>query len=314
MRHGAPPTTVLVPLDGSWRSETALVPAVPLARRSGARLVLLSAQWSTSELGTTRTYLEGRRAGLFDQGFDGVCGIEAVIERDAASAIVAASATPGTLVCMATHGHGGVIRGVLGSVSEAVVRAGGAPVVLVGPTLDPHWQLQDAPSVMLALDGSARAREALPAATALARSIGAAVRVVHVARPDDVVVDDWDLVLEALAADGVEASFELAEGFDPAVSLADAAARHRATFVVAATHGRTGIARVTLGSVVQRVVRRAPCPVLVVRPTVLTDAAEAPEEEGGSIGRSGEEGDHARRGWRRDRGRPQPSGSSAPQG
>jgi nucleotide-binding universal stress UspA family protein len=312
MRYGAPPTTVLVPLDGSWRSESALVPAIPLARRTGAHLALLSTQWPASDLSTTRTYLEGRRAGLFDDGFDGVCSADAVAGRDAADVIVAAADAPGTLVCMATHGHGGVIRGVLGSVSEAVIRASAAPVVLVGPALDNQWEIQT-PTVVVALDGSPTAREAVPAGMSLARAVGASVHIVHVHRPDDVPVDDWQLVVASFAEAGIGATFEIVEGFDAATAVAEAAARYRATFVVAATHGRTGLARVTMGSVVQRIVRRSPCPVLVVRPTVLT-AAPADAEDAAVTRDPGEEGGHARRGWRRDRGRPQPSRSAAPQG
>ena len=313
MRYGAPPTTVLVPLDGSWRSEVALVPAVPLALRTGARLVLLSTQWSASDLGTTRTYLEGRRAALFDLGFDGQCGIDAVLERDAATAIGAAAAAPGTLVCMATHGHGGVIRGVLGSVAEAVVRAGDAPVLFVGPSLDPQWRLPEPPTtpeIILALDGSPTAREAIPAAISLARAIAATVRIVHVLQPEDVAVADLPQVVATLAGEGVDATFDLVDGFDPAAAIAEVATERHAAFVVAATHGRTGLARVTLGSVVQRMVRRVSCPVLVVRPVVLT--AARPDEAVGGAGATGEESAHARRGWRRDRGRPQPSRSTTP--
>jgi nucleotide-binding universal stress UspA family protein len=313
MRHGAAPSTILVPLDGSWRSETALVPAVPLARRTGARLVLLSTQWSASDLGTTRHYLEGRRAELGERP-GGPCEIEAVLDRDAATAIVAAASEPGTLVCMATHGHGGVIRGVLGSVAEAVVRAGAAPVVLVGPDLDPGWQLPDAPEIVVALDGSLVAQEALPAAAALARVLDARIRVVHVPRPSDIInltgfvepgIDMLEQVTAELRAEGLDASYDVIDGFDPAIVLAEIAASDRAAFVVAATHGRTGLARVTLGSVVQRVVRRARCPVLVVRPAALAAGGATTEEQ---------EEQHARRGWRRSRGRPQPSRSAAAQG
>jgi nucleotide-binding universal stress UspA family protein len=155
------------------------------------------------------------------------------------------------------------------------------------------------PEIVVALDGSLTAREAIPAAVSLARSIEAAVRVVHVPHPDGLPVEDLGEVLATFAAAGIDARVELVDGFDPASALAEVAAQNRAAFLVAATHGRTGLARVTLGSVVQRLVRRASCPVFVVRPTVLTEAEEAA---------------HARRGWRRDRGRSQPSRSAAPQG
>jgi nucleotide-binding universal stress UspA family protein len=44
------------------------------------------------------------------------------------------------------------------------------------------------------------------------------------------------------------------------------ARRLRCHLIVLATHGRTGLKHVLLGSVAENVVRRAPCPVLIVRP------------------------------------------------
>ena len=45
-----------------------------------------------------------------------------VLDREAPDAILSAATTPGTLVCMTTHGRSGVARAALGSVAEAVVR------------------------------------------------------------------------------------------------------------------------------------------------------------------------------------------------
>ena len=49
-------------------------------------------------------------------------------------------------------------------------------------------------------------------------------------------------------------------------SICDVAREEAADYIVMGTHGRGGIARVMLGSVADRVVRSAPCPVLTVRP------------------------------------------------
>jgi nucleotide-binding universal stress UspA family protein len=48
--------------------------------------------------------------------------------------------------------------------------------------------------------------------------------------------------------------------------IGQAAKRHRADLIVMATHGRTGVSHLLTGSVAERVVRTAPCPVLTVRP------------------------------------------------
>ena len=57
----------------------------------------------------------------------------------------------------------------------------------------------------------------------------------------------------------------------PAEEIAQLAADLEADIVVVGTHGRTGIARMLLGSIAEAVVRLAPCPVLVVRPKALQD-------------------------------------------
>jgi nucleotide-binding universal stress UspA family protein len=51
----------------------------------------------------------------------------------------------------------------------------------------------------------------------------------------------------------------------PSAEILRIAAETSASLIVIATHGRTGLARLALGSVAERVVREAPCSVLVVR-------------------------------------------------
>jgi universal stress protein A len=53
---------------------------------------------------------------------------------------------------------------------------------------------------------------------------------------------------------------------DPGIEALHAARRVRANLIVMATHGRKGFRRLILGSVAERIVREAPCPVLTIRP------------------------------------------------
>jgi nucleotide-binding universal stress UspA family protein len=64
---------------------------------------------------------------------------------------------------------------------------------------------------------------------------------------------------------GIRVQIVLAEGvvFDEVLRVAR---RLRCDLIVLATHGRTGLKHVLMGSVAENVVRRAPCPVLIVRP------------------------------------------------
>jgi nucleotide-binding universal stress UspA family protein len=72
----------------------------------------------------------------------------------------------------------------------------------------------------------------------------------------------------------------LAEG-DPANAILSAARESHCDLIVMATHGRRGLSRLVLGSVAEAVLRRAPCPVLLVKgpiPLETTGAAEAARE------------------------------------
>ncbi len=64
---------------------------------------------------------------------------------------------------------------------------------------------------------------------------------------------------------------------DPGVEVLHVARRLHADLIVMATHGRKGLRRLVLGSVAERVVREAPCPVLTLSPKATrTKAAQTP--------------------------------------
>lgn len=62
-----------------------------------------------------------------------------------------------------------------------------------------------------------------------------------------------------------EYRFVLLQGADAARLIAEQAKASRATMIVMGTHGRTGLRRLVLGSVAEKTLRHAPCPVLIVK-------------------------------------------------
>jgi nucleotide-binding universal stress UspA family protein len=56
----------------------------------------------------------------------------------------------------------------------------------------------------------------------------------------------------------------------PYRTIVEAAEAEKVDLIVMATHGRTGFSHLFMGSVAERVVRTAPCPVLTIRPTAGT--------------------------------------------
>lgn len=96
------------------------------------------------------------------------------------------------------------------------------------------------------------------------------------------------LIVEARKA-GARARGLLMEG-TPAEQIVLAAKSERADLIVMGTHGRTGLTRLFLGSVAERVVGTAPCPVLTVRnhqaPTTATQGPTAQRSRQKRSGRS----------------------------
>ncbi len=139
--------------------------------------------------------------------------------------------------------------------------------------------------ILVATDFSPCARAALDTAVELAASLDASITLLHVyAAPTEVLPDGSVLSLDGLALERAERAIDeqlcderrraQRRGVVIAVESADGhaadvivrrAAEERADLVVVGTHGRRGVPRLLLGSVAERVLRAAPCPVLIAR-------------------------------------------------
>jgi nucleotide-binding universal stress UspA family protein len=135
-------------------------------------------------------------------------------------------------------------------------------------------------------DFSPASRPAFRIALNLARAARADLLVAHVLPPLPLVPDAYvtpttyqelmrgqrasaqgrlDRLVRQAKAAGVRAAGLLVEAGPPAERITRLARARRADLIVMGTHGRTGLARALLGSVAQRVVATAGCPVLTVR-------------------------------------------------
>lgn len=190
------------------------------------------------------------------------------------------------LVVMGTHGRRGMRRMLVGSVAEEVVRLAPCPVFTVGRQgSGGGWAIR---RIVAPVDFSEHARLAARHAAALAATYGATLDLLH-------VVDDRSLpVVEVpfLGSFGISAedvrlrAQEALEGFaaeleeevpavgevgafarlgHPAGDVVDFAERQDADLLVMGSHGRTGMERLLMGSVVEFVIRLAPCPVFTVK-------------------------------------------------
>jgi nucleotide-binding universal stress UspA family protein len=145
-------------------------------------------------------------------------------------------------------------------------------------------------TVILALDG-AESQRAVPVAKDLADRFRAKIVVVHVnefvvggrgagcsVRVDESDVQrDLERLVEELRAGGIDIELEVATApADRAArAIADSATRHKAGMIVVATRGHHPITGLLAGSVTQRLLHKAPCPVLAVPPPARAAAAAA---------------------------------------
>ncbi len=295
-------STILVPLDGSPFAERALPYATTLARTAHARLLLLRAVLAHPLPGTDPAlaqltavqHAEAALAAVAERlRRDGLAVDTAVYYDEAATAIAdAAHYRHADLIVMSTHGRTGLGRWLYGSVADRVLRRAEVPVLLIPATCERVWAGAGALRVLVPLDGSAFAEEALAPAEALATGREMVLLLVQVVEPPAPIVADGASYIPpfdeetavALAtqylkrlADSLLARVRTVEIHtavgEPAACIAQAARAHQADVIAMATHGRSGLARLVLGSVATGVLARASTPLLLVRPVAVREAA-----------------------------------------
>ncbi len=146
------------------------------------------------------------------------------------------------------------------------------PVLLVGPHCEPDPTFTD--PIVVCHDGSTAADAILPIASEWARRLQVGIVVVHVFHPLDVESASAptaavEPALEMLRADVAAVDVHAVSNSYPVGAILDCAQTVPASMVALSTHGRTGLARMALGSVAASVIHACPRPVLVNRPRVL---------------------------------------------
>lgn len=132
----------------------------------------------------------------------------------------------------------------------------------------------NAGSIVVAYSADAYGKAALDHAVGLARKDGSRLVVVNATRGDSLVdaryAADTDIaaVQAGLQADGLTVEVRHDVVPDVAEAVLAAAAEEDASLIVVGVRHRTPVGKLLLGSVAQRVILDAPCPVLAVKPPV----------------------------------------------
>jgi nucleotide-binding universal stress UspA family protein len=264
---------ILVPLDGSPTAETILPALMPLVGRQPTSLTLLQVIQRVDEIEASRSYLSRLKKDLERDGVEAAPRLE--FGRPAEEILHLGQPKKHDLAAMTTHGHTGLRRALMGSVTVEVLRQSTIPLVLNRP----DTKIGDWKRIVVALDGSVISEGILDEAIRLSLQLQATLHIVRVSLPllptTDLyfqaipsAVEDPEPYLEGicirLARRGILAVPVLREGFAGA-EIVRYAAEIGAGLIAMMTEGKSGLPRLLSGSVAEEVLRSAPCPVLIRR-------------------------------------------------
>lgn len=279
------PRRLLVPVTGDAHSLHALGEVLNLARVTGTKVTALAvAPTYDGDFGLThvRDLIRGMRvpaeAALVrarELGQAAGLDVETLLGEGEPWKVIPKTAAEiqADLVVMGIVNRGTVARLIKGNVPLRTV--GQSPVDVLLVPQDTHLSFG---RLLFATDGSVYSQKAARRALELAEICGSQLLVLHVVSlPHPELAEAQlaaeeargkgrelvDSVVRAARERGIAAEGSVSEG-DPAGRILAFAAERRADCLILATHGKTGLERLLLGSVAEEVVGRAVIPVYVV--------------------------------------------------
>lgn len=272
---------LLICTDSSPSSSGAITAGLEIGRLTSAKLRLLTVVMTPLYADQLPTSLEQMRAREQDaqarlepyQASAAEAGVDLEVRvRTSATAyegiLDEAATDQPSLIVMGRKGSTNLSRLLMGSVALRVIGLSGCSVLVV-----PRAAVLSLKRILLAHDGSEYGEAAWREVIPLAKLAKSEVVAVSVAR-DDRRETDCKIVLQHLEASadrhGIPLQSVLLKG-RPFEKIIETAKEEQVGLVAMGSHGRTGLTRLFMGSVAQRVIGTVGCPVLVVK--------KRPEEE-----------------------------------
>lgn len=296
---------LLVPLDGSLIAENALHIATDVALRFSSELMLLhvvedvtvpspvSAQSASRPQLITKLennyrteaarYLHDVKQRILA---DGLPVESAVVEGNVADQIIRAAQKEADLIVMTPHAETGMARWLLGSVTQKVLGHAPCPVLIVKDK-------RPLTNFLVPLDGSALSETAVMPTIELAKAFDAKMTCLKIIEPPvdvgnalvarlgmlDDEVEQWlkernmthareymESVAKRYTSQADISLNMVMKKSQPVEGILDYADQTKTDLIVMSTHGRSGVAKWLLGSVTERVVKKAQCHILVIQP------------------------------------------------
>lgn len=297
---------IMVPTDGSGFDREAILVALRVAERCGARVQLVRVFATGAYFGRSaspegvivtpealRAEQDAALSELYALAAECRCisiaEITADLEQGPISDILAgyAKRSDVDLIVISSHGRRGIARLSLGSVTDSLIRGTTIPVLVVKPKasyLTPEAS-KEFHQIVVPLDGSSLAEQILAKIVPLAKVEEADITLLHVLTPTEEDLENantrrlpwWEKRVAGAKAylsrrasevrlQGVAATIDVVVGERVAETITDYARRAGADLIAIATHGRGGLARVLRGSVADGVTKSAMSSILVFHP------------------------------------------------
>jgi len=288
---------MVVPLDGSLTAEAILPQVRRVLYRNDSEIILVRAvepplvdnaiMLAEEILAAAREYLLAKAERLQQEGVR----VRSIVRFGSPAGVIldVVASEKATMVALATHGATGLKRLLFGSVAETVLRKSPVPVFLVRP----FWSYDLAPAgapelrpvrnLLLPVDGSGLALQALPGIVEFARLFESRIILLRIFEGADrraVVAPETTRAREeleelagAIEDHGVKAVRLLGTG-EPVDRILKTVGEQKIDLIAMATRGRSGLSRLKEGSITEQVLRKAEVPLLVTRVPAPAKAVE----------------------------------------
>lgn len=265
---------LLLSADGSVLCEGAVREAINLAKTCGSKLYIISvaevpefpefiATPSMAEKleADTKRYLESLKEKAEKEGVSceilvrsGVEPYQYIVDEAAKNNV--------EIIIMGRRGRTGLQRLMMGSVTAKVI--GHAPCKFLVVPKDAKLTFE---KILIATDGSIYSELASREAISIAKRSGGSLIALSVAKRDEnlpVAKESVDMVRQVAEREGIKVEALTLKG-EPYEVIVKTAEQKNAGLIVVGSYGRTGIERLLMGSVTERVIGHSGCAVLVVK-------------------------------------------------
>jgi nucleotide-binding universal stress UspA family protein len=271
------PTTrmekIMVATDGSKYSETAVREAISLAKICSSNLIAVSVVKTNIEFDSVLPqfvekaeqdaikHLESVKAQATKEGVNCIT-VVSLSEEPYEDIVRHASRNNVDMIIMGTHGKTEMKRLMMGSVTALVI--GHAPCNVLVLPLNAKVECKN---VLIATDGSKYSDSAASEAIGIAKRCGSSLIVISVASSDadlGSAINNVNKVSKIAEEEGIKVKSVVAKG-KPYEAIVETSKQKEVDLIVVGSHGRTGLTRLLMGSVTERVIGHAEAAVLVVK-------------------------------------------------